>query len=66
MNTNTEGFFGRCKNEMFHKRDWAGVGLDQFRERMADYMHHYNHTRIKQSLGWLSPVEYRQQLGLTA
>ncbi len=65
-NAAAEGFFGRCKNEMFHKRDWAGVGLDQFRERMADYMHHYNHTRIKQSLGWLSPVEYRQQLGLTA
>ena len=25
----------------------------------GEYIHWYNHTRIKQSLGWKSPVEYR-------
>ncbi|WP_238556917.1 IS3 family transposase [Bifidobacterium pullorum] len=29
-------------------------------------MHWYNHTRIKQSLGWKSPVEYRTSQGLAA
>ncbi|WP_338128534.1 IS3 family transposase [Bifidobacterium tibiigranuli] len=27
-------------------------------------MHWYNHQRIKQSLGWKSPVRYRMQQGL--
>nr|WP_241486596.1 IS3 family transposase [Bifidobacterium animalis] len=29
-------------------------------------MHWYNHQRIKQSLGWKSPVHYRMQQGLVA
>jgi transposase InsO family protein len=29
-------------------------------------MRWYNEVRIKQSLGYLSPVEYRQSLGLAA
>ncbi|AZN38220.1 hypothetical protein EJO50_15605 [Iodobacter ciconiae] len=28
---------------------------------MADYMHYYNHNRIKQKLKGLSPVQYRTQ-----
>ena len=26
----------------------------------------YNHERIKQSLGWMSPVQYRQSQGMAA
>ena len=61
-----EGFFGRLKNEFFHCRDWRGVGYREFRERLATYLTHYNETRIKKSLGWQSPVQYRKSLGLVA
>ena len=61
-----EGFFGRLKNEFFHCRDWRGVGYERFRERLAAYLTHSNETRIKKSLGWQSPVQYRKSLGLAA
>ncbi|WP_227484978.1 IS3 family transposase [Bifidobacterium longum] len=28
------------------------------------YIHRHNHDRIKQSLGWMSPVQYRLSHGL--
>lgn len=61
-----EGFFGRLKNELFYGRDWRGVGYEEFRERLAAYLTHYNETRIKKSLDWMSPVQYRRSLGLAA
>lgn len=63
-NSACEGFFGRLKNEMFYGRSWQGVSLDQFMEILDNYLHWYNEKRIKLTLGWLSPVEYRQSLGL--
>ena len=63
-NAAAEGFFGRLKNEFLHGRDWKGVGYDEFRERLSAYLTHYNETRIKKSLGWMSPVQYRRSLGL--
>ena len=65
-NAAMEGFFGRLKNEFFHCRDWRGVGYERFRERLAAYLTHSNETRIKKSLGWQSPVQYRKSLGLAA
>ena len=46
--------FSRSKNVMH-------VG-----ERLAAYLTHYNETRIKKSLDWMSPVQYRRSLGLAA
>ncbi|WP_291802891.1 IS3-like element ISBlo11 family transposase [Bifidobacterium sp.] len=65
-NAAAEGFFGRLKNELFYGRDWRGVGYEEFRERLAAYLTHYNETRIKKSLDWMSPVQYRRSLGLVA
>lgn len=31
-----------------------------------EYIRWYNHERIKQSLGWMSPVQYRQSQGMAA
>ena len=59
-NAAAEGFFGRLKNELFYGRDWRGVGYEEFRERLAAYLTHYNETRIKKSLDWMSPVQYRK------
>jgi transposase InsO family protein len=65
-NSACEGFFGRLKNEFFYGRSWQGVSVDEFIARLDAYTHWYNNTRIKQSLGYLSPVEYRQSRDLAA
>lgn len=63
-NSACEGFFGRLKNEMFYGRSWQGVSLERFIQLLDNYIHWYNEKRIKLSLGGLSPLEYRQSLGL--
>lgn len=63
-NSACEGFFGRLKVEMFYGRNWQGVSIDEFIETLDQYIHWYNEKRIKLSLGGMSPVEYRQSLGL--
>ena len=63
-NSACEGFFGRMKNEMFYGRNFVGVTIETFIEIINDYIIWYNTKRIKASLGYLSPMEYRQSLGL--
>ena len=65
-NAACEGFFGRLKNEMFYNRSWVGVSLEEFIDILDEYLVWYNEKRIKLSLGAMSPLEYRQRLGLTA
>ena len=65
-NAACEGFFGRLKNEFFYHRSWGGVSYEQFAEALDDFVRWYNESRIKQSLGWMSPVEFRKSLGLAA
>lgn len=62
-NSACEGFFGRLKNEFFHYRDWEGVTAEEFMGRLEAYLVYYREGRIKKSLGWLSPMEYRRKLG---
>lgn len=62
----TEGFFGTMKTEMLHGRDWAGVALDELGKRIDAYIERHNTTRIKRSLGSMSPPRYRRSLGLAA
>ena len=54
------------KNEMFYGRSWLDVSIDDFIAEINHYINWYNTKRIKQSLGYMSPVEYRHSLGLTA
>lgn len=63
-NSACEGFFGRLKNEMFYGRSWQGVSQEEFIVELNSYIHWYNEKRIKQSLGAMSPREYRRSLGL--
>jgi len=65
-NAACEGVFGRIKNEMFYNRSWAGVSIEEFIAILDAYLRWYNETRIKVSLGAMSPLEYRQSLGLAA
>ena len=63
-NAACEGFFGRLKNEMFYGRSWIDVSINSFIDEINNYIIWYNTKRIKQSLGYMSPVEYRHSLGL--
>lgn len=65
-NAACEGFFGRLKNEFFYGRDWRGIAADEFIARLDAWLRCCNEGRAKQSLGWMSPKQYRRSLGLAA
>lgn len=49
---------------MFYNADWSGVNISEFIGILNDYLYWYNEKRIKKSLEYLSPIEYRHRLGL--
>lgn len=63
-NSACEGFFGRLKNEMFYGWDWKETSIEQFKQKLNQYIEWYRDKRIKMSLGGMSPLEYRRSLGL--
>ncbi len=65
-NAACEGFFGRLKNELFYPRNWQSSTIEQFIEALDSYIRWYNEKRVKISLGYRSPVEYRESLGFSA
>ncbi|MFC4623304.1 IS3 family transposase [Comamonas nitrativorans] len=52
-----ESFFGTLKAEYFHLA--APNSIDALEAGVHDYVHYYNHERIKLGLHELSQVEYR-------
>lgn len=60
-NSACEGFFGRLKNECFYNKTFARMTTHQFIAYIDRYILWYNNKRIKKSLGYLSPVDYRRQ-----
>jgi len=65
-NAACEGFFGRLKTELFYPRQWQATTLEQFMQVLDSYIRWYNETRIKLSLGSLSPIEFRESLEIAA
>jgi transposase InsO family protein len=65
-NAACEGFFGRLKNELFYPQNWQSTTIEQFIQKLNSYIRWYNEKRIKISLGFLSPIEYRRSLGIVA
>ena len=56
-NAAMESFFGTLKSEFFYLNRFESV--EELKAGLDDYIHYYNHDRIKAKLGGLSPVEYR-------
>ena len=65
-NSACEGVFGRLKIEMFYGVDWNNVTIDEFISILNEYLIWYNEERIKSTLNYMSPSEYRKSLGLIA
>lgn len=63
-NAAMESFFGILKSECFHGHEFASI--DELEQTVKDYIHYYNHDRIKVKLNGLSPIEYRKQALLAA
>lgn len=57
-----ENFFGVLKSEFFYTQKFESVA--SFIAGLKEYIHYYNHDRIKQKLKGLSPVNYRTQASL--
>lgn len=57
-----ENFFGILKSEFFYTQRFDSVA--SFIAGLKEYIHYYNHDRIKQKLKGLSPVNYRTQASL--
>jgi len=58
-NAAMESFFGVLKSEFFYLNKFDSI--DALRDGLAEYIHYYNHDRIKLKLKGLSPVQYRTQ-----
>ena len=54
-----ENWFGIMKTEFFYQKKFEDVW--SFKRELEEYIHYYNHDRIKQKLKGLSPVNYRTQ-----
>ena len=50
-NATAEGFFGRMKTESVYPEHWEKRTRDEVLVLIDEYIHWYNHERIKQSLG---------------
>ena len=63
-NAECEGFHGRLKNEFFYNKSGRNISIDSFISLLDEYISWYCEKRIKVSLGGMSPIEYRRNLGL--
>ena len=59
-----ENFFGLLKSELFYFEKFKSI--EDFREKLDEYIDYYNNRRIKVKLKGLSPVEYRTKSLRTA
>ncbi len=58
-NAAMESFFAVLKTEFFYLNKFTSV--EQLEQGIKEYIHYYNHERIKLKLKGLSPVQYRNQ-----
>ena len=59
-NSVMENFFGIMKQEMYYGEVYQSY--DELKAAIEKYIEYYNKQRIKEKLGWMSPVEYRLSL----
>ncbi|MED1865965.1 IS3 family transposase [Fictibacillus nanhaiensis] len=56
-NAAMESFFGVMKSELLYLNEFES--MEHFKHELEDYIHYYNHKRIKAKLKGMSPVQYR-------
>ena len=63
-NAAMESFFGTLKSEFYYLNKFKNS--EDLQNGLKEYIHYYNHDRIKLKLKGLSPVQYRTQSLLSA
>ncbi|TPG70919.1 hypothetical protein EEL31_22385 [Brevibacillus laterosporus] len=58
-----ESFHFHCNSEAFYAQEIKKISTNIVIELVDEYIHYYNNERIQGKLNYLSPVEYRQQVG---
>lgn len=56
-NSVMENFFGIMKQEMYYGNTY--YSYEELKEAIEKYIRYYNEKRIKEKLGWMSPIEFR-------
>lgn len=56
-NSVMENFFGLLKQEIYYGHTYHS--FEELKQAIEAFITYYNERRIKEKLGWLSPVEYR-------
>ena len=59
-NSVMENFFGLLKQEIYYGIVY--YSYEELKSEIERYIRYYNEHRIKEKLGWLSPVQYRLRL----
>ena len=57
-NAPAENFFGIMKQEMYYGNVYHSY--EAWEQAIHNYIRYYNEDRIKEKLGYLSPVEYKK------
>lgn len=58
-NSPIENFFSLLKQEIYHGQIF--YSYEELERAIVTFIDYYNHKRIKQKLGWLSPIDYREK-----
>ena len=58
-NSPMENFFGILKQEIYYGQKF--YSYEHLKQTIEDFIKYYNEERIKEKLGYLSPVEYRKK-----
>ena len=59
-NSVMENFFGLLKQEIYYGVNY--YSYDELKSEIERYIKYYNEQRIKEKIGWLSPVQYSLRL----
>ncbi|WP_373694424.1 MULTISPECIES: IS3 family transposase [Bacillus cereus group] len=59
-NAAIENFFGLLKSELLYLEEFES--MEHFKIELDNYIHYYNHKRIKAKLNGMSPVQYRTHI----
>lgn len=59
-NSPMENFFSILKQEMYYGYTYRSY--EELEAAIINHIDYYNNERIKEKLGWMSPVEYREHL----
>jgi len=59
-NSVMENFFGLLKQEIYYGETY--YSYESLKKAIETYIQYYNQHRIKEKLGWMSPVQFREKL----